>query len=35
VDLSRFAGTTVKVSILAKTYEEQPTTFYVDDVTLE
>ncbi|MDQ3923546.1 MAG: immune inhibitor A [Actinomycetota bacterium] len=35
VNLSRFAGTTVKVSFLAKTYEEQPTTFYVDDVTLE
>jgi hypothetical protein len=35
VDLSRFAGTTVKVSFLAKTDEEQPTTFYVDDVTLE
>jgi bacillopeptidase F (M6 metalloprotease family) len=35
VDLSRFAGTTVKVSYLAKTNEEQRTTFYVDEVTLE
>ena len=37
VDLSRFAGRTVKLAFLAKTDEARPTTFffYVDDVKLE
>ncbi len=35
VDLSRFAGRTVKVAFLAKTDEARPTTFYVDDVELK
>lgn len=35
VDLSRFAGKTVKLAFLAKTDEARPTTFSVDDVTLE
>lgn len=35
VDLSRFAGRTVKLAFLAKTDEALPTTFYVDDVALE
>ena len=35
VDLSRFAGKTVKLAFLAKTDEARPTTFYVDDVALE
>ncbi|CAA9453399.1 MAG: hypothetical protein AVDCRST_MAG14-1229 [uncultured Rubrobacteraceae bacterium] len=35
VDLSRFAGRTVKLAFLAKTDEARPTTFYVDDVALE
>ena len=35
VDLLRFAGKTVKLSLLAKTDEERPTTFYVDDVAME
>jgi uncharacterized protein YkwD len=34
-NLSRFAGKTVKLSFLAKTDEERPTTFYVDDVALK
>jgi len=34
VDLSRFAGQTVTVSFVAKTDEQRPTTFLVDDVTL-
>ncbi len=35
VDLSRFAGRTVKLAFLAKTDAAHPTTFYVDDVALE
>ena len=35
VDLSHFAGKTVKLSFLVKTDEERPTTFYVDDVAVE
>ncbi len=35
VNLSRFAGRTIKLSFLAKTDEERPTTFYVDEVNLE
>ena len=35
VDLSRFAGRTVKLAFLAKTDEARPTTFYVDDVALK
>lgn len=34
VDLSRFAGRTVKLAFLAKTDEARPTTFYVDEVAL-
>ena len=35
VNLSRFAGKTVKLSFLAKTDGERPTVFYVDDVALK
>jgi hypothetical protein len=35
VNLSRFAGKTVKLSFLAKTDSERPTIFYVDDVALK
>ena len=35
VDLSRFVDKTVRISFLAKTNEERPTTFYLDEVALE
>jgi hypothetical protein len=35
VNLSRFAGEAVTLNFLAKTDEERPTTFYVDDVALK
>ncbi|CAN5201197.1 hypothetical protein BH24ACT19_BH24ACT19_07640 [soil metagenome] len=35
VELSRFAGRSVKLAFLAKTDEARPTSFYVDDVALE
>ena len=35
VDLSRFAGRTVKLALLAKTDEARPTTLYVDDMALK
>ena len=35
VDLSRFAGWTVKLALLAKTDEARPTTLYVDDMALK
>jgi uncharacterized protein YkwD len=35
VDLSQFAGESVRLGFLAKTDSQRPTTFYVDDVALE